>query len=204
MKDDALRKIWNIALEALGGPSKKENILNKPLSDVTLHHDLRNGSDRDEFQGKKAARKILENKQVFAELKKLNDPEIMKQVEITQKWLATEDQRSEKGALGGATVAELFKILFGEKNYERLSSSDSFHVDAAKAQVEPQPPKQGGIGQGQSVTDTSMDALTPQPQPGPPMGGGMGQQPQAPQGMMAPQPNNPMPPKPAGAEMGFF
>ena len=198
-----LQKIWADTFKALGvGGLSDEDAAQQSLGKITFgsrNPDRTNST----FKGKQAVSKRLENGQIFQRLQKINDPDIQKGVEETRKWLDTQEPEGQAGAGTNAstTVSSLLQKLFGPKYFPQFIDGDFPKADQAKAQVQPQPPKDGTEMQ---APDGSMDPNTPQPQPGPPQGGMMGQQPQAPGMMMPPAPTNPMPPKPAGAEMGML
>lgn len=196
-----LQRIWADTFKALGvGGLSDEDAAQQSLSKITFGS---RSPDRasSTFKGKQAVNKRLENGQIFQRLEKINDPEIQKGVEDARNWLDT--QSPENSANASTTVSNLLQKLFGQKYFTQFIDGDFPKADQAKAQVQPQPPKQNSEMQGKTP-DGSMDANTPQPQmPGtdPSM---MGQQPQANAAMMPPAPNNSMPPRPAGAEMGMF
>jgi hypothetical protein len=181
-----LQRIWGDTFKSLGvGGLSDEDAAQQSLSKITFgsrNPDRANST----FKGKQAVRKRLENGQIFQRLEKINDPEIQKGVEDARKWLDIQDGPESSNA--SSTVSNLLQKMFGQKNFQDFIDGDFPRADVAKAQVEPQAPKQADSPMGPS-----------QMQPGPPQSGMMGQQPST-----SPMPNNPMPPKPAGAEMGMF
>lgn len=202
-KDQKVQQLWADTFRALGvdGP-KQIDAAHMSLSNFTFgHNNAGNGEGgKATFKGKKAVLKRLENSDIFNRLQALGDPQLKKQVEDVRKWLGTEEPGQSANA--STTVGKLLERLFGGDIFNQLIDPDFPKVDKAKAQVEPQPPKQGTDG---PAPQGSMDQNTPQPPTGgDPMGGMMGQQPQANGAMVPPDPNNPMPQKPAGAEMGLF
>lgn len=200
-KDERLQRIWSDTFKALGvGGLSDEDAAQNSLSKITFGA---RGGKGNNFKGKQAVAKRLENGQIFSALEQLGDPEIKKNVEAVRKWLGTQEPEMVSNA--STTVSQLLQRLFGKETFEKFIDSDFPKTDDAEAQVEPQPPKQQGAGGEGPQDPTGMDQQTPQP--GGPTPGGpdmMGQQPQASGAMMPPQPNNGMPPKPAGAEMGLF
>lgn len=205
-KDSKMAEIWNMAFDALGiGGMDKLDAEHMSLSKIQYGRGPTAGSEKKLESGKRAVSKRLQP--VFQRLKELGDPELAKNVEMVQKDLdSTEADRpgDKEGPFvahnASTTVGEMLKKLFGDKNYNVFSGQSPAQPDQAKAQVQPQPPKQN------PTPNTSMDQNTPQPNPGgPPMGGGQGTQPQAPGNMQPPAPTNPMqPPPPAGAFMGLW
>lgn len=184
-KQKELQDIFDDAFHALAGPRKKESGLTMSLSDLEFG----------KISGREAARKTLENKQIFRRLEELGDPTVAGNIKVTQDWL-----NSKIPPNSDTTISGLMEKLFGKDNFYKFSGSDAAKPDMAKAQVQPQPPKQGS-----PTPDNSMDQSTPQPpMPPPPMDGSMMQQPQVNGTMMPPAPTVPMPPKPAGAFMGLY
>lgn len=199
-KEEELQRIWADTFKALGvGGLSDEDAAQQSLSKITLNQRSPDHDQNSTFKGKQAARKRLENGQIFSRLEKLGDPELRQGVEDARRWLDTQDADHEANA--STTVSTLLQRLFGEKNFQTLIDSDAPKADTAKAQVQPQPPKD--VGQ-EPTPDNSLDPTTPQPMNQPPMNGSPGQQPQIASPFMPPRPTNPMPPKPAGAEMGLF
>lgn len=195
-----LQRLWSDTFKALGvGGLADEDAAQQSLSKITYNN--RNIDRQSVFKGKQAVRKRLENGQIFNRLQSVGDPELRQTVDATRKWLDTDD--GELSSNASTTVGNLLQKLFGDKYYHQFIDSDMPKVDKAKAQVEPQLPRDS-MGNETPAPNNSMDAQTPQPQGQPPMGGMMGQQPQVPQMMAPPQPGAPMPPRPAGAELGLF
>jgi hypothetical protein len=189
-----LRSIWKDTLDKLVGGLSNEDAAQQSLSKITFNQ--RSGETQNNvFKGKRAARKRLENGQIFDRLEKLNDPNI--NLKDAYDLLDTNDSDDpEHVANASTTVGTLLQKLFGQY-FGTLSGSKA---DTAKAEMPPQPPKQ----------DTGVPPEAPAPDnagqnPGqPPMNGMMGDQPQANAAQQMPPVQNPMPPKPAGAEMGMF
>lgn len=196
-RETELQRIWSDTFKALGVAGlSDEDAAQQSLSKITFNQRSPERSDS-VFKGKQAVRKRLENGQIFSRLKHLGDPEVDKNVEEVRKWLDSQ----EHDANASTTVSNLLQMMFGPDRFHKFIDSNFPKPDEAKAQVQPQPPKQS-MGPEGTTPDNSMDANTPMP--GPPMSGMMGQQPQVPQNMVPPQPSNPMPPRPAGAELGMF
>lgn len=200
-RDVEMQKIWADTFKALGvGGLSDEDAAQQSLSKITFNHRSPDHGPASQFKGKQAARKRLENGQIFSRLEQTNDPELRKAAEETRHWLDSKD--GDQTANASTTVSMLLQKLFGEKYFQRFIDKDLPRPDQAKAQVEPQPPKDSMEPDVQAPAN-SMDPNTPQPNP--PMSPMMQQQPQVPQqGSAAPAPNSPMPPKPAGSELGLF
>lgn len=201
-----LQSIWSDVFRALGvdGEAPEDNAL-KSLSRITYGHGSNGARDQNEFQGKKAVRKRLENGQIFSRLEKLGDPDIADQVEATKRWLdsneGSADGKTNVNANADTTISKLLQNLFGQKYFQQFIGDDFPKTDQAQAQVPPQPPKPDTT----PGPENSMDQGTPQPPlPMDPMNNPMGQQPQANGVPVPPQPTNPLPPKPAGAQLGMF
>lgn len=196
-RDKELRQIWGDTFKALGvGGLADEDAAQQSLSKITFGSRSPEGRSNT-FKGKQAVRKRLENGQIFDRLKKSGDPELRKGIEDTRKWLDTQEPGHSANA--STTVSVLLQKLFG-KHYQSFIDSDMPQPDTAKAQVQPQPPKQDSEAGG---PDLSQGPENPSG-PANPADQQLGQQPQAPGGMQQPMPTNPLPPKPAGADMGMF
>jgi len=190
--DQELQRIWADTFKALGlAGLADEDAAQQSLSKITFNQRNSKSSSENMFKGKQAVRKRLENGQIIARLQKIGDPEIRKNVEAVR--------NGEHSSNASTTVSNLLQMMFGQETFQKFIDSDFPKVDTAKAQVEPQPPKQD-MGQESPSPDNSMDQNSPQP-PMPQMQPG---QPQVPPNAMQPNPTNPMPPKPAGAEFGMF
>lgn len=201
-----LQAVWADTFKALGvGGLADEDAAQQSLSKITFGQRNPMRGKESVFKGKQAVGKRLENGQIFSRLQSMNDPELKQSVEITRKWLDTQDNKGQ-GSNASTTVSNLLKMLFGDKYFQQFIDSDFPQVDTAKAQVEPQPPKDTAGAEGTPPDGSMTQPPDPSGQQGapPPNGGPPGAQPQAQQGMAPPQPTNPMPPKPAGAEMGLF
>jgi hypothetical protein len=120
-KDLQLQKIWKDVFKALGIDGlADEDAGQQSLSKITFGarspERIRNrdgGSGANVFKGKHAASKALENGQIFAALEKIGDPEIArKAVEMTRKWLDT-DERRPRGQRQHHGRAPCCKRLFG-------------------------------------------------------------------------------------------
>lgn len=181
-KENELRAIWADAFKALGiGGLSDEDAGQQSLSRITFSQRGVRTPGASVFKGKQAARKRLENGQIFARLQKMADPELTKAAEEARRWL----DQSENGMSANAstTVGNLLEKLFGSY-YPKFIDSDVPRMDTAKAQVPPQRPK-----------DSQMDPNPPQPTMNPQ------QQPQVP---VPPQPTNPGQPRPQGNELGLY
>lgn len=196
--NNELQGIWADTFKALGlGGLSDEDAAQQSLSKINFGS--RNANDKNsDIKGKSAVSKRLENGQIFQRLQKINDPEIQKGIEDARRWLDSKDSNM---ANASTTVGTLLQKLFGKQNFEKFIDGNFPKTDQAKAQVQPQPPKDNT----QDPNGSNVQNPAANNQPGtPPQSGMMGQQPQANSVMMPPPPNNPMPPKPAGAEMGMF
>lgn len=200
-----LQTVWADTFKALGvGGLSDEDAAQQSLSKITFGDRNPHRNAESTFKGKQAVRKRLENGQIFARLERYGDPELKQSVEDTRRWLDLKDK--DHAANGSTTVSTLLQKLFGDKYFQQFIDQDFPKTDQAKAQVQPQPPKDS-TGTPAQTPDGSMTQppdMTGQQGAPPPNGGPPGGQPQAQQGMSPPPPNNPMPPKPAGAEMGLF
>jgi hypothetical protein len=200
-KVQQLQSIWSDVFRALGvdGESPEDNAL-KSLNRIKYGHSEAGGHN--EFQGKKATLKRLENGQIFSRLQKLGDADINNQIEATKRWLGSSegsaDGKTNVNANADTTISKLLQNLFGPKYFQQFIGDDFPKMDQAVAQVQPQPPKDN------TAPNTSLDQNTPQPPMPQDPSNPMAMQPQANGSQMPVPPSNPMPPKPAGAEMGLF
>lgn len=200
-QEKKLRSLFFSVFKALGIDGQKPvDNYNKSLSTISSgDHD---GVANNQMTGKKAAAKRLENYGIFRDLESA-DPQLKASVDSVRNWLnsseGSADGKTDVNSNASTTVGELLKNLFGEKYFGRFVGDDHPESDTAKAQVEPQPPKE-------DTPNNSFDQNSPQTPmpPGQPMGGGMALQPQTNAAQVTPPPSNPMPPRPAGAEMGLF
>lgn len=200
-KIEELQDIWKSTFESLGidGLSDEDGA-QQSLSKINFNS--RNQEQNNVYKGKRAVSKRLENYQIFNRLKKLNDPDVLKNLENTKKWLNQKDKYN-----ASTTVGELLKKLFGLDTFEKFINADFPKTDDTKAKPESMPPKQdtqepNPEQQQQQIPDESQPPQPPTP--GEPMSGMMGQQPQANAAQLDPTTQVPMPAKPAGAEMGLF
>ena len=202
-KEKSIRSLFFGVFKALGidGQAPNDNY-NKSLSTITSGRPEDGSTGNNEFKGKKAAAKRLENYGIFRDLEAA-DPAMRASVENTRKWLGSsegsENGKADINSNASTTVGELLKNLFGDKYFGRFVGDDHPESDTAKAQVQPQPPKQDTPDN--SMNQNSPETLMP---PGQPMGGFMALQPQTNASQVTPPPTNPMPSKPAGAEMGLY
>lgn len=199
-RDKQLQDIWSDTFKALGiGGLSDEDAAQQSLSKIT-YNQRSSENPNSTFKGKQAVRKRLENGQIFDRLEKLNDPEVKKNIEDVRKWLDTKEVGHSANA--STNVSNLLEKLFGKETFQKFIDADFPKKDDAKAEVQPQPPKQDLTGPNAPAPANQGASLQPPAQPGPPMAGMMGDQPPMPtpdQSAMAP-----MPPKPAGAELGLF
>lgn len=183
-----LQKIWADTFKALGiGGLSDEDAAQQSLSKITFGQ--RNQGQVDTFKGKQAARKRLENGQVFMRLEKLADPELKKSVEDAKRWLDQNAPGHEANA--STTVSNLLQKLFGPY-FQKFIDSDIPKIPEAKAQMQPQPPKETApdLSQGpeNNMAQPQMNATPADQQT---------------QQFKQMQPQQ-MPPKPPGAEMGLY
>jgi hypothetical protein len=198
-RQEELQRIWADTFKALGvGGLSDEDAAQMSLSKIVFNQ--RTGSKTNSpFKGKQAARKRLENGQIFSRLEKLNDPEVKKNIENVRKWLDTQDPGHAANA--STTVSSLLQKLFGQETFQKFIDADFPQVET-KPEVPPQPPKQDVSGPEAPVPDNQGQPPAP---PGGPEAGMLGQQPPAPAGPEGePKAQVTMPPKPAGAELGLF
>lgn len=128
-----LQDIWKDTFNALGISGLSDiDAAQQSLSKITFGS--RNGKNFNNFKGKQATRKRLENGQIFSRLKQTHDPEILKCVEDTEKWL-----NSSETSNNGTTVGNLLQKMFG-RYFQNFIDGDFPKVDPAKAEVEPQSP----------------------------------------------------------------
>lgn len=203
-REKELRSIWADTFKALGvGGLADEDAAQQSLSKIN-YGQRGSGNGVNNFKGKQAARKRLENGQIFSRLEKIGDPELKQSVEDARKWLDQNEAGHEANA--STTVSVLLQKMFG-KLYNRFIDSDVPRMDQAKAKVPPMPPKQDT-----TPPDLSQGPENPQPEQPQPMNGLSPMDQQTDQQMGQPQVSpaqknrttNPLPPKPAGADMGMF
>ena len=187
-----LQAVWEDTFKALGIDGlSDEDAAQHSLSKIIFNQ--RSSENNNEFRGKRAARKRLENGQIFEKLNKINNPEIKKNIEDVRKWLDTDDAKHAANA--STTVSTLLQKLFGQDNFSKLIDSNFPKIDSSKAEVPMMSPKKSLENQTEKPPLNNVNA--------PPMTGTM-DQPQVNPSQQMPPVQNPMPPKPAGAEMGLF
>lgn len=181
-KHGDLQKIWLDIFQSLGiSGLSDEDAAQQSLSKI--NYSRSHSEDPNSiFKGKQAVRKRLENGQIFSRITQLSDPEMTKNLEITKKWLDTDDASN-----SSTTISVLLQKLFGQEKFQQLIDSKFPKLDSAKAQVQPMPPKNTSEPD-LSSPDNSMapnsQALDPQFNPK--------------------SVQHPLPPKPIGAENGLF
>lgn len=185
-----LQAVWEDTFKALGIDGlSDEDAAQHSLSKIIFNQ--RSSENNNEFRGKRAARKRLENGQIFEKLNKINNPEIKKNIEDVRKWLDTDDAKHAANA--STTVSTLLQKLFGQDNFSKLIDSNFPKIDSSKVPM--MSPKKSLENQTEKPPLNNVNA--------PPMTGTM-DQPQVNPSQQMPPVQNPMPPKPAGAEMGLF
>lgn len=126
-KYQKLKNIWEDAFKALGiNGLGDDNAISQPLGRIT--YGQRSGMASGNFKGKKAAYKMLENAQIFTRLLSLQDPEIVKNVEDSKRWLGTNDNDPKYQNNADTTIGSLFQKIFGNY-YHKLLNTDSPTAD---------------------------------------------------------------------------
>lgn len=181
-----IRSIWADTFKALGIEGlPDEDAAQQSLSKIVFNQ--RSPEDRKStvYKGKRAARKRLENNQIFSRLEKLNDPEIQKNIENVRKWLDTTDPKLSANA--STTVSELLRRIFGPELFERFIDGSFPKINAPEQPTEPEPLEQPESPPEANVPLDVADAP-----------------PEANAAPVMPPVQNPMPQRPAGAELGMF
>lgn len=170
-KNQQIRDIWRDTFKALGvGGLSDEDAAYQSLGKITYGQRAPTGS-ASTFKGKKAAYKMLENGQIFNRLLQLQDPNVVRNVEDTKKWLGTNEDDAKNQNNGDTTVATLLQKLFGQDNYHQLIDSDAPIGGAKLNKVEPVPPKNDMTSAGapaasnQQVPDLSQGQENPEQTP---------------------------------------
>lgn len=144
MKD--IQNIWTDTFKTLGVSGLSDiDAAQQSLSKINFGS-RRPDNSVNNFKGKQAVHKRLENGQIFTRLRQINDPELAKNVEDAERWLNSSETPN-----NGTTIGNLLQRMFGNY-FQKLIDGDFPQVNIAKASVEPQPPKESPMN-GSSFTE---------------------------------------------------
>lgn len=136
-----LKEIWDNTLKILAGQVSEEDALTTPLNQITYKgHD---GKDTP-HKGPTAVLKHLNSANLFQQLSAVG-PDLKQTAEEAQSWL---NKMKGDGKASGASISDLMRHMFGDEHFDSLTSDETPSI-AAKAEVEPQPPKPDNAAQAQ-------------------------------------------------------